>query len=104
MISVSCLVQCEIDVILLLRNSVLLYSNHYRSVFVPAQQGILSIPRLCILDISPSLEKVFMLHDTSEFSGDGAIDGFIYCEVGREQNIEESLMDLRKCDVSKVNL
>lgn len=35
-----------------------------------------------------------MLHDTSKFTSDGAVDGFVDCKVCGEQNIEETLVDL----------
>ncbi|KAH0281793.1 hypothetical protein KCU91_g32, partial [Aureobasidium melanogenum] len=69
-------------------------NNHYRGILIPAQQGVLSIPRLSIFDVSPSFEEVFMLHDTSKFTSDGAVDGFVDCKVCGEQNIEETLVDL----------
>jgi hypothetical protein len=72
-----------------------LYSNHDGSVLVPAQERILPIPRLCILNVGPTFEKVLMRHDTSELSGDSAVDCFIHRKVRGEQNIEEALVDLQ---------
>jgi hypothetical protein len=71
-----------------------LYSNHDRCVLVPAQERILSIPRLCVLNIGPTFEKVLMRHDTSELSSDGTIDCFIDRKVCGEEDIEEALVDL----------
>lgn len=71
-----------------------LYSDHDRSVLVPAQERVLSVPRLCVFNISPSLEEVLVLHDASELSSDGAVDCFVHGKVCREENVEETLMDL----------
>ena len=76
-----------------------LYSNHDRSVLIPAQERVLSVPRLCVFNISPSLEEVLVLHDASELSSDGAVDCFVDRKVCGEENVEETLMDLR-ADVS----
>jgi hypothetical protein len=73
-----------------------LYSDHDGGVLIPAQERILSIPRLCVLNIGPSFEKVLMRHDASELSSDGTVDCFVDCKVGGEENVEESLMYLNE--------
>jgi hypothetical protein len=76
---------------LLLQN---LHSNHDGGVLVPAQERILSIPRLCVFNISPSLEKVLVRHDASELSSDGTVNCFVDCKVCGEEDIEEPLVHL----------
>ena len=72
-----------------------LYSNHDRSVLIPAQERVLSVPRLCVLNIGPSFEKVLVLHDASKLSSNGAVDCFVYRKICRKEDIEETLVDLR---------
>ena len=55
---------CYIHLVFAIDSDVL-YSNHDGSVLVPAQKRVLSVPRLRVLDIGPSLEEVLMLHDAS---------------------------------------
>lgn len=72
-------------------------------ILVPAQQRVLSVSRLCFLHIRPALQELFMRDDAGELAGDGAVHVFHDIEVGRKEDVEIALLNL-KCDVSTVFL
>lgn len=75
-------------------NYVFLHSHQHTGILVPAQQRVLPIPSLCILDISPPAHEVFMAHDLGQFSSHGTIHVFNDIEVSWEEDIEVPLVNL----------
>ena len=58
---------------------------------LPAQHGILPIPRLRILHIRPIGQKIPMAHDLGQLVGDDTVDIFHSCKVCREEDVEVAL-------------
>lgn len=71
-----------------------LHCHQHTGIFIPGQQRILPTPRLSVLDVRPSMNKVFMTHDLCQLPGNGTVDIFNNIEIGREEDIKVALMDL----------
>lgn len=71
-----------------------LHRHQHAGVLVPAQQWILSVPRLGIFDVRPAVHKVLMTGDLGQFARHRAVDIFHDVKVGREEDVKVSLVDL----------
>lgn len=75
-------------------NYVYSHSHQHTGILVPAQQRVLPIPSLCILNISPAAHEVFMAHNLCQFSSHGTIHVFDDIEVSGEEDVKIPLVDL----------
>lgn len=71
-----------------------LHSHQHAGIFIPAQQRILPIPRLSILDISPAMHKLLMASDLSQLARHSTIHILNDIKVCREEDIKISLVNL----------
>ena len=71
-----------------------LHSKHNASILVPAQQWILPTTRLTELNIRPPEHKVLVREHPSQLTRDGLVHGLGYAEVGREHDVEVTLVHL----------
>jgi hypothetical protein len=71
-----------------------LHRDHDAGVLVPAQQRVLSIPRLRLLDVRAPGHENFVRVGACETSGYGSIHGLDDFEVGGEEDVEVALVDL----------
>lgn len=71
-----------------------LHSHQHASILIPAQQRILPIPRLRVLNISPAVHELLMARNLRQLPGNSTIHILDNIEVCREENIEVALVDL----------
>lgn len=72
-----------------------LHSHQHASILIPAEQRILSIPRLRILNVSPTVHELLVARDLRQLPGNSTIHILDDIEVRREENIEVALVDLQ---------
>lgn len=80
-----------------------LHSHQHASILIPAQQRILSIPRLRILNVSPTVHELLVACDLRQLPGNSTIHILDDIEVRREEDIEVALVDLQK-EISHVQI
>lgn len=73
------------------------HSRKYTSILIPAQQRVLPVLRLRLLNIRPSPQEVLMRHDARELACYRAVDLLHHREVGGEEDVEIALVDLGGC-------
>ena len=71
-----------------------LYSSHDTGILVPCQHWIFAAPRLRLLKVCPSFQKLFMAHNPRELSGHCPVHGFHHRKIGREEDIKVALLNL----------
>lgn len=74
--------------------NIYLHRHQHAGILVPAQQRILSIPRLGIFNVRPAVHKVLVARDLGQFSSHRAVDIFNDIKVSGEEDIKVSLVDL----------
>lgn len=73
-----------------------LHSHQHASILIPAQQRILSIPRLRILNVSPTVHELLVARDLRQLPSNSTIHILDDIEIRREEDIEVALVDLQK--------
>lgn len=68
--------------------------HQHAGILVPVQQRILSVPCLSIFNVCPAINKILVAHDLRQLSGNGTVYVLNNVKVGREEDIEISLVDL----------
>ena len=70
------------------------YSQHGRSVLIPAQHRILSADRPGFINVCPALQKFLVTHDPCQLARDGLVDVFHDRKIHGEDDIEVTLLYL----------
>lgn len=78
----------------LIRRGYLLRRNHDARVFVPAQERVLPVLRLRLLDIRPAKHKVPVRVRLCEAPGYAVVQGLYDVKIGGEENVKVPLVDL----------
>lgn len=71
-----------------------LYRSHDARVGIPAQQGVLTIAGLGVVDVGPVAEKIFLAENARQVARQGTVDVFHEGEVGGEEDVEVALLNL----------
>lgn len=73
-----------------------LHSHQHASILIPAQQRILSIPRIRIFNVSPAVHELLVARDLRQLPSNSTIHILDDIEVCREEDIEVALVDLQR--------
>lgn len=70
-------------------------SRHNAGIRIPGQERVLAVLGLGVFDVGPSAEEILVAEHLGQFARDGAVDVFHDGEIGREEDVEVALLDLR---------